>query len=104
MSIIYNILPLTQTLEELFEEAKNSTILKAVVENKMVGSVRAFEKDGSCFIGRLIVHPDYQNSGIGRKLMADIENNFGCIRFELFTGHLDKKNLAFYDKLYKKHY
>jgi GNAT superfamily N-acetyltransferase len=69
----------------------------------IVGSVRAFEKDGSCYIGRLIVHPGYQNKGIGKKLMKAIEKCFEGVRFELFTGHLDEKNLTFYEKLsYKK--
>ena len=95
--------PLTQTLEDLKEESKSSIILKVVEDRMIVGSVRAFEKDGSCYIGRLIVHPDYQNKGIGKKLMKAIEKCFEGVRFELFTGHLDEKNLAFYEKLdYKR--
>jgi GNAT superfamily N-acetyltransferase len=69
----------------------------------IVGSVRAYEKDGSCYIGRLIVHPGYQNKGIGKKLMKAIEKCFKGVRLELFTGHLDKKNLVFYERLgYKR--
>ena len=68
-----------------------------------MGSVRALEKDGSCYIGRLIVHPDYQNKGIGKKLMKAVEKCFEGVRLELFTGHLSEKNLAFYEKLgYKR--
>jgi GNAT superfamily N-acetyltransferase len=95
----YTIAPLTQTMEDLKEEANSSIILKAVEDGKIVGSVRAFEKDGSCRIGRLMVHPDYQNRGLGKKLMRAIEKCFSVLRYELFTGHLDEKNLAFYAKL-----
>ncbi len=99
----FTILPLNQTLEELKKESEGSIILKVVEDRRIVGSVRAFEKDGSCYIGRLIVHPDYQNKGIGKKLMKAVEKCFKGARFELFTGHLDKKNLAFYEKLgYKR--
>lgn len=91
--------PLTQTLEDLKEEAKDSIILKVIEDRRIVGSVRAFEKSGSCFIGKLMVHPDYQNKGLGKKLMRAIEKYFKVLRYELFTGHLDKKNLAFYEKL-----
>ena len=103
---IYNdftIPPLTQTLEDLKQEAKESIILKVVENGRIVGSVRAFEKDGTCYIGKLIVHPEYQNKGIGKKLMAAVEKCFKVVRYELFTGHLSEKNLALYEKLgYKR--
>jgi ribosomal protein S18 acetylase RimI-like enzyme len=104
---IYNdfgIPPLTQTLEQLAEEADHATILKAVDEGMITGSVRAYEKDGTCFIGRLIVHPDYQGRGFGRRLMGAIEGCFKCGRYELFTGHRSEKNLALYEKLGYKRY
>lgn len=91
--------PLTQTLEELKKEAEGSIILKIVEDRMIVGSVRAFEKDGNCYIGRLIVHPDYQNKGLGKKLMKAIEKCFRGTRYELFTGNLDEKNITFYEKL-----
>ena len=95
----FNIQPLTQTLEELREEARKSVILKLVLDSKIVGSVRAFEKDGSCYIGKLAVHPEYQNRGLGRKLMTAIEQCFDGVRYELFTGYLSEKNLAMYESL-----
>jgi GNAT superfamily N-acetyltransferase len=100
----YNIPPLTQTLDELIQEFEHHIILKAVVSNKIVGSVRALVKDDTCCIGRLIVHPDYHNQGIGTQLMNEVENQCNqCIRFELFTGHLSVKNLYLYEKLgYKR--
>lgn len=104
---IYNdfgIAPLTQTLEELGEESKASTILKAVENGRIMGSVRAYEKDGSCHIGRLIVHPDFQNRGIGRKLVGAIEKCFEGRRYELYSGYLSKKNLALYEKLGYRRY
>ncbi len=99
----FKIPPLTQTLEELREEAESSVILKAVHEAKIVGSVRAIKKGNNCYIGKLIVHPEHQNKGIGRILIAKIEKIFEGSRYELFTGHLDEKNLSFYEKLdYKR--
>ena len=95
----YKIAPLTQTLEEIQDEAKKCIILKVIEDRRIVGSVRAYEKDGTCYIGKLIVDPDYSNRGIGKKLMAAIENCFEGVRYELFTGHLSEKNLALYKKL-----
>lgn len=100
----YGIAPLTQTLEEIRDEATRCIILKAVEDRKIVGSVRAYEKDGTCYIGKLIVAPDYSNRGIGKKLMGAIEKCFEGVRYELFTGHLSEKNLALYQKLGYKSY
>lgn len=95
----YEFAPLKQSLEELQSEAKQAIVLKIVEDRKIVGSVRGFEKDGTCFIGRLIVHPDYQNQGLGKKLMHAIELCYEGVRYELFTGHLSEKNLRLYENL-----
>lgn len=96
----YSIPPLVQTLEGIIEDFNNKLILKAISNREIVGSVRAFEKEGTCYIGRVIVHPDYQNKGIGTELMNCIESHFkNCRRYELFTGKNSLKNLYFYHKL-----
>ncbi len=54
----------------------------------------------TCYIGRLIVHPDFQNQGIGIRLMKEIENFFmECKRFELMAGHKSERNLKLYKRL-----
>ncbi len=100
----FSIPPLTQTLENIEEEFQHTTFLKAIrdgaQEETIVGSVRAFLRDGTCHIGRLIVHPEVQNQGIGSRLMNAIELQFTqAERFELFTGHRSERNLYLYQKL-----
>jgi phage replication-related protein YjqB (UPF0714/DUF867 family)/GNAT superfamily N-acetyltransferase len=100
---IYNdfkIPPMVQTLESIEKDFENQFFIKALMDGKIIGSVRAYEKDGTCYIGRLIVHPDFQNQGIGTKLMNEIEKIFNtCQRFELFTGDRSERNLYLYQKL-----
>lgn len=97
---VYDIPPLTQTLEQMEADMSTQVVLKATVSDRIVGSVRAYERDGTCYIGRLIVHPDYENRGIGTQLMGEIEACFGqSERFELFTGHRSERNLYLYRKL-----
>jgi N-acetylglutamate synthase-like GNAT family acetyltransferase len=95
----YTIPPLTQTLEEIEREFQSRTVLKVAVDGKIIGSVRAYLQEGTCYIGRLIVHPDFQNRGIGAKLLHEIEGCFAqARRYELFTGEKSERNLYFYRK------
>jgi ribosomal protein S18 acetylase RimI-like enzyme len=90
-----------QTLECLNDEFNNGAILKASVADTIVGSVRAYNNNDTCYINKLIVLPDYQNKGIGKALMNEIENQFKNIvkRYELFTGSRDPRNLYLYKQL-----
>ncbi len=96
----YTIPPLTQTLEGIQQQFETHLFLKAVVDGRIVGSVRAHQGAGICYIGRLIVHPDFQNRGIGTRLIAEIERRFGgAQRYELFTSERSERNLYLYQKL-----
>ena len=94
----FSIQPLTQTLEQLAEEYKGCTMLKAVIDGKIAGSVRALEENNTVYIGKLMVFPEYQNRGIGKSLMTAIEAAFPHKRYELFTGAKSEKNIALYEK------
>lgn len=100
----YTIAPLTQSLDEIGADLARQVFLKAIVDDRIVGSVRGHEREGTCFIGRLIVHPSFQNRGIGTRLMNEIERRFPHTRrFELFTGDRSERNLYLYQKLgYRK--
>lgn len=96
----YDIDPLIQTLDSLRSDFEKQVFLKVSVSGKIVGSVRGYVDNGTCYIGRLIVHPDFQNQGIGKQLMNEIESFFkNAERYELFTGHRSERNLYLYQKL-----
>ena len=99
---IYNdfaIPPLHQTLEEIKAEFADQRFLKFSEKGRIAGSVRAYVKEGTCYIGKLIVLPECHNQGIGTKLLEEIENDFDYVtRYELFTGHKSEKNLHYYEK------
>ncbi len=95
----YSIPPLTQTLEQLRQQFADHTILKAVTDGRIVGTVRAHEEKGTCHVGRLAVHPAMQDQGIGAALMREIEKYFASKRFELFVGSRSDNNIHLYKKL-----
>jgi ribosomal protein S18 acetylase RimI-like enzyme len=92
--------PLHQTLEEITAEFTTHVFLKAICNQGIVGSVRARQRDGACYIGRLIVDPEYQNRGLGTRLMLAIEEaHRDAERFQLYTGAQSLRNLHLYQKL-----
>jgi ribosomal protein S18 acetylase RimI-like enzyme len=96
----WSIPPLVQTLESLRAEFHASRVLKAVDGERIVGSVRAREEADVCHVGRLIVAPDLQGSGIGTRLMRSVEAEFPAARrFELFTGSRSENNIRLYERL-----
>jgi ribosomal protein S18 acetylase RimI-like enzyme len=96
----HTIAPLTQTLEEMEADLRERVVLKASVERRIVGSVRGRVVDGTCYVGRLIVHPEVQNRGLGTALLHAIERACSTARrFELFTGCRSERNLHLYHKL-----
>ncbi len=91
--------PLTQSLESLLEEFASSVILKAVSGERIVGAVRAKVASGTCTIGRLAVHPDFQGQGIGSELLKNIEASFpDASKYELFTGSRSQANIRLYQR------
>ena len=63
----YAIPPLTQTLGSLLEEYDTYTILVARLGGEVLGSVRGCLEDGTCRVGRLIVHPRLRRRGLGTR-------------------------------------
>jgi ribosomal protein S18 acetylase RimI-like enzyme len=95
----FSIPPLTQTIDEVREEFARGIFLKAVENEKIVGSVRAYIENETAYIGKLIVLPEKQNRGIGTKLLIAIARECPAPRYELFTSTKSAKNIKLYERL-----
>ena len=93
-----NIPPLRETIEEVTKEYNNGTILKMVSGEMIIGSVRAYEQNGSVYIGKLMVHPDHRRNGFGSMLLGEIEKYYPGKRYELFTSTRSEDNIRLYQK------
>ena len=92
--------PLKQTLDEVLEEFRSGIILQMVDDkNAIIGSVRAQERDGTVYIGKLMVHPEHRHKGYGTMLLSEIEKCFPDKRYELFTSTRSLDNIRLYQKL-----
>ncbi|MDR1395299.1 MAG: GNAT family N-acetyltransferase [Deltaproteobacteria bacterium] len=97
----YNISPLSQTLEELEYEFNTCIVLVVKEESSdtIVGSIRAYEDRDRVYVGKLVVHPQYQNRGLGTRLLKAVEAYFTNKIFQLHTTSLSLKNLYLYQKV-----
>ena len=92
--------PLKQRLQDIEKEYEDGFILKATEKDGVIaGSVRAYSKDGTLYIGKLIVRPDLQGQGIGTKLLNEIERLCPHERYELFTSSKSVRNIRLYERL-----
>ncbi|MBU2453289.1 MAG: GNAT family N-acetyltransferase [Proteobacteria bacterium] len=95
----FSIPPLHQTRKEIRSEFHHQIFLKVELGNQIIGSVRTYLEKGTGYIGKLIVHPNHQNLGIGKRLLHAAEKLFpDADRYELFTGQKSEKNLYIYKK------
>ena len=62
-----------EEMTEILLNPKN-TILKYTENDQIIGSVLLVEKEHQLYLGMLTVSPELQNSGIGKKMLAEAEN------------------------------
>jgi ech hydrogenase subunit C len=75
------------------EEPNRIVFIKAVVNGKIVGSIRGHAVGETAYLSRMMVHPYFRGRGIGRRLLQEIEQAFPqSRRFEAKTGHQSKRN------------
>ena len=89
--------PLSQTLENIQEEHATKVFLKMTLDGVLIGSIRVTEKGRAVRLEKLMVHPDFQDRGLGGQLIRAAEEQFpsaGC--YELMTGKKSVKNVHLY--------
>ncbi|MEO6509902.1 MAG: GNAT family N-acetyltransferase [Nocardioides sp.] len=75
-------------------------VLVARSHGRLVGAVRGLLRDGDWHVGRLMVAPDLQGGGLGRRLLAEVETLAppDAASYVLFTGAHSTRNQRMYKK------
>jgi ech hydrogenase subunit C len=86
---------LQQTVEEQEAEFDAKSFFKAVVNGKIIGSISGVQQEQLVNVDAPVVHPYFQTTDAGRRLLAEIENDFrGAKRFETFIGSKSERLLG----------
>lgn len=88
-------------ITKLQDALNNSTyIVSAWEKEKLVGFARCLSDDASIFyLQDILIHPDHQRKGLGRKLLQNCVNRFEHVKTKmLLTGDEDKQK-TFYESL-----
>lgn len=93
-----DISPLKQTLAELCDEYERSTVIKMLLDGRIIGSVRFRNEGDTVYVGKLMVHPDYRRHGLGARLLNEADRLFPGKRYELFTCDKCVNTIRLYEK------
>ena len=90
---------LQQSLVSIEEEFEKSIFMKAVVNGKIIGSIRGQLNGETANLLRMAVHPYFLGEGLGLRLLEEIEKAFPTAkRFETYTGEKSVRNLRLLEK------
>jgi tRNA (guanine37-N1)-methyltransferase len=89
---------LEESLDDVRRWLGDREVLVARSRGRLVGAVRGLLRDGDWHVGRLMVAPDLQGAGLGRRLLAEVEALAppGVASYVLFTGAGSKRNQRMY--------
>ena len=96
----WNIPPMTEQPEDVARfVAAGGVVMKAESGGRIIGAVRGMIDTGICHVGRLYVLPERQGEGVGRRLVAALEEACrACAVYSIFTGEKSERNLALYKR------
>ncbi|WP_455651396.1 GNAT family N-acetyltransferase [Phascolarctobacterium sp.] len=96
----FNIEPMTQTIDALKEEYKKYIFLKVVnAAGKIIASIRGYIENGTSYIGKTLVHPEYQGRGIGTGMIRKLEEINQASRYEINASVRCPENIKLYERL-----
>lgn len=93
--------PVNETTEKLIENIKRFFHYTIWLDNYIIGAIDIRPLDDKRLrLSKLFLRTEYQNKGLGSKIIQLMESEFPLIRdWSLYTPYLNKRNHHFYEKL-----
>ena len=93
----WEIAPLLETLDSVLDHIQTATVLAAIKDDRIIGSIRGVLAESACMVRALSIEPELQGHGIGSALLHAIEAAHPqATRFHLLTNRKIKSNVRFY--------
>ena len=81
------------------ERFGNVPYLKILMDEAIIGGIILYPKEqGHMMLGRIWIHPDYRNMGVGSKAITYIEKAYPSKKWSLETPTYAEENHHFYEK------
>lgn len=86
---------------KLQDAIRNSTyVVSAWSGNTLVGLARCLSDDVSiCYLQDILIRPEYQQMGIGRRLLSDCLERFAHVRMQVLMTDDEERQKKFYESL-----
>ena len=86
---------------KLQDAIRNSTyIVTAWSGDTLVGLARCLSDDVAiCYLQDILIHPEYQRLGIGRKLLANCLERFAHVRMQVLMTDDEERQKRFYESM-----
>jgi len=86
---------------KLQEAINNSThVVTAWSDERLVGLARCISDDVSiCYLQDILIHPEFQRHGIGRKLLSNCLERFAHVRMKVLITDDEERQKLFYESL-----
>jgi len=72
---------------------ENVYFYKVYENNKLIGSTH-LEKQGTILFMDILVFPEFQRTGLGAKIIKDIQNDVFGLHYERIEASIDERNTA----------
>jgi ribosomal protein S18 acetylase RimI-like enzyme len=97
--------PATEPIKKLLYKINKNFHYTILIGDKIIGGAELrLDSESECYINRIFLLPEFQNKGLGTRIMNYFENQFPNVKkWTLCTPHKNYRNHRFYEKLgYKK--
>ena len=92
----------SEMIRELITKPAAALILGRDEAGALIASVHLEKTGDSCYLGMLTVAPDWQNAGLGKRLLSYSEafarSEWGCCRMEMTVISVRHELIAYYER------